>query len=167
MADLKTFVQSQLAQKQASQSVDWSRRREKWVAELSHLFDFVRKALLDAGLPSDQIVSATHSLREETLGMYQAPGMVVILPAGGRITFTPIGSVIIGGYGRVDVTGPARERVKLIADDAVEDRPESDETPSYEREWAWHVHPGPGYRGSFRLDEQGLAQLLAIVAGSK
>lgn len=166
MVDLKIFVQSQMEQKKASQSVDWSKRRTKWLGELVQLFEFIQKALLSAGLPSDQIHATTHTLREETLGQYDAPGLVVKLPAGGSVTFTPVGSVIVGGYGRVDVTGPARERIKLIADDAREDT-EDDETPSYERAWAWYVHPALGLRQSFRLDEQGLAQLLAIVTGSK
>lgn len=167
MTDLKLFVQSQMEQKKASQTVDWSKRREKWLKELDQLFGFIQQALLDAKFPQDHITFTTHTLREETLGQYVAPGLDVTLPAGGSVTFTPVGSVIIGGYGRVDVTGPTRERVKLIADDAVEDRSEDDETPSYGRDWAWHVYPGLGLRQSFLFDEQGLARLLAIVTESK
>ena len=165
MTNLESFVQSQMKQKIVSQTIDWSKRREKWLKELTELFKFVQKTLLDAKFPQDYITATTHTLREETLGQYEAPGLVVTLPAGGSVTFIPVGSVIIGGYGRVDVTGPARERVKLIADDATEDRSEGDETPSYEREWAWHVYPGP--RQSFSFDENGLAKLLEIVTESK
>jgi hypothetical protein len=165
MTDLKFFVQSQMEQKKTSQSVDWSKRREKWLKELNELFKFIREALLNAKFPQDHITTTTHTLREETLGQYEAPGLVVRLPAGGSVTFTPVGSVIIGGYGRVDVTGPARERVKLIADDATEDQYEGDEIPSYKRKWAWHVYPG--LQQPFRFDESGLAKLLEIVTESK
>jgi hypothetical protein len=135
MTDLKSFVQSQLALKQASQHVDWSKRKEKWLLELGRLFGFIRVSLHEAGLSEDQIVDVQHALHEDTLGFYDAPGLVVQLPAGGRVNFKPVASVVVGGYGRVDVTGPAtRERVKLIADDADEDRPDGDETPSYERD---------------------------------
>ena len=167
MADLKSFMQSQMAQQEALQRVDWTKRKDKWLAELDRLFSFIRKSLSEVGLPQEHLIAVSHSLYEDALGAYSAPGLAVNLPAAGRIDFTPVGSVIIGGYGRVDVTGPNRERVKLIADDAIEDRPESDETPSYEREWVWRVHPGVGFRDSFSLNDDGLARLLAIVTGSK
>ena len=163
MVDLKSFVQSQMEQKKNSESVDWSKRREKWLSELSSLFDFIQTALLKAGFPSDQIARRTQALHEETLGRYEAPCLLVTLPAGGSVTFTPIGSVIIGGFGRVDVNGPARDNIKLIALDADENRPADDNRPSHERTWVWHVFPAVGLRQSFQLDEQGLAQLLAIV----
>lgn len=167
MADLKSFVESQMKQKKASESVDWSKRRDKWVTELRKLFDSVEASLQHAEFPSDQITRTTHTLHEETLGRYEAPGLLVKLPAGGRVTFTPIASVIVGGYGRVDVDGPARNSIKVIALDAEQNRAEDDKTPSYEREWNWHVFPAVGLRQSFRLDEQGLAQLLAIATAPR
>ena len=167
MVDLKSFVQSQMERKRVSESVDWSKRRKKWLAELDSLFAFIQKALLSAGFPADQIDRTTKTLHEETLGRYESPGLLVKLPAGGTVTFTPIASVIIGGLGRVDVEGPARDSIKLIALDAEENRPEDDDKPPHERAWAWHVFPVMGTRKSFPLDEQGLAQLLAIVTASR
>jgi hypothetical protein len=167
MTDLKTFVQSQLEHKNVSEGLDWTRRREKWLQSLDQLFEFIRKSLIEAGLPPDHVTSSTHTLREESLGQYEAPGLIVMLPAGGNATFTPVGSVIIGGFGRVDVTGPARERVKLIVEDASEDRPADDKTASYDRLWSWRVYPALGRKGSFPLDEQGLARLMEIVAELK
>lgn len=167
MADLKSFVQSQLAQQKQAQQFDWTRRKEKWLTELEQLLALVRRSLLDAGFPAEHLHSTKHSLREDSLGVYEAPGLEVTLPAGGRVTFRPVSSVIVGGYGRVDVTGPVRESVKLIVDDADDDRPESDETPSYEREWAWHVYPSRGLYQSFPLkEEQDLAKLLSLVVDS-
>lgn len=166
MADLKAFVQEQLARQVTAQTVDWSKRRAKWLAELNALYKSIQNSLVVAGFPEKQITHQTHFLSEETLGRYEAPVLVVNLPVGEKVVFLPVASVIVGGYGRIDVTGPGLSSAKLIANDAQEDRLESDETPSYERDWAWHVYPSRGMRQSFLLDDQGLAQLLGIVTGS-
>ncbi|KQW38436.1 hypothetical protein [Rhizobacter sp. Root404] len=166
MTDLKSFVQSQLAQQAVVERVDWFKRKEKWLLELKNLFEMIKTSLVDAGLNAAQIVELEQRLQEETLGVYKAPKLTVKLPAGGTVEFRPVASVILGGYGRVDVGGPAKYRVRLIAEDASEDRAEDDSTPAYEREWKWSVYPGVGMSASFPFDEQGLARILAIVTGA-
>lgn len=80
------------------------------------------------------------------------------------MTFVPIASVIIGGYGRVDVTGPCSE-VKLIADAASPVGEGELEAPFFEREWVWSAYPDRSRRGGFTLDDDGLAKVLEVVLG--
>lgn len=165
MTDLKTFIASQQALRQgrADQQVDWPRRKEKWLLELKDLWSFITRELLDAGIPSEQMQMTDHRIYEETLGSYVAQGLKVDIGLG-WITFVPIGSVIIGGYGRVDVKGStSKEVAKLIVDDANEQSEEEDRTPSYERDWSWSVYPEQGSRKHYPLDKEGLTRLLETV----
>jgi hypothetical protein len=148
----------------AAQSVDWGKRKEKWLSVLGRLTDQVRASLIGAGVPAEQIVTTRHRITEENLGDYEAPGLEVKIGTA-TVRFVPIASVIIGGYGRVDVTGP-RGEVKLIADDTQAFRDPEDKTPSYDRDWVWSVYPDKSRRGAFRLDDEGLAKVLELVLGS-
>lgn len=165
MSNLQNFITAQQAARQTrpDQQVDWSLRKEKWLSELNRLFGFITSKLTEAGVSEEQIESTHHRINEETLGSYVAPGLKVDIGPG-WVTFVPIGSVILGGYGRVDVKGPARDEiVKLIADDADIDRQQDDQTPSHAREWIWKVYPERGTRNNYSLDEDGLTRLLQSV----
>ncbi len=148
-------------QAKATRTVDWSKRKDKWLEMLDRLNRQIRDALLAAGVPAEQIQATNHTINEETLGQYEAEGLLVKIGTD-TVTFTPVASVIIGGYGRVDVAGPYGE-AKLIAEDA-EAFPEiEDKAPSKERERIWSVYPDKSRRGSFRLDDEGLAKVLEQV----
>ncbi|MDP1607474.1 MAG: hypothetical protein Q8L93_12700 [Rhodocyclaceae bacterium] len=166
MTNLQILVgqhQAKAAQ-MAAQPVDWDKRKSKWLSVLQALIDQIRASLISAGVSAEQIVVTRHGLTEETLGSYQAPGLKAQI---GTVTveFLPIGSVIIGGYGRVDVTGP-RGEVKLIAEDAQSFHDPEDKTPSYEREWVWSAYPDKSRRSGFCLDDEGLAKVMELVLGS-
>lgn len=166
MTNLQMLVrqhQSKAAQI-ASQSMDWGKRKDKWLSVLQALIEQIRASLVGAGVPAEQIQITRHRLTEEAFGNYEAPGLEAKIGTA-TVSFVPVASVIIGGYGRVDVIGP-RGEVKLIADDAEPLRDPEDRTPSYERAWVWTAYPDKSRRGGFRLDDEGLAKVLERVLGS-
>ncbi|MEA3642371.1 MAG: hypothetical protein VBE63_20865 [Lamprobacter sp.] len=147
----------------APESFDWNKRKAKWLASLRQLIDQLRQWLMDAGVPGEEIIATRHSISEEGLGDYEAPGLEVKI---GRllVTFVPVASNVIGGVGRVDVTGP-RGEVKLIAD-TVQPVVDGEPDPSCDdREWLWLAYPDRSRRGGFPLDENGLAKVLEVVLG--
>ncbi len=164
-SDLKTLLDEQRAQAQSASQVDWSQRREKWLNVLRTLFDQIESWLHDAGLPDTDIRRGEREIVEETLGRYIAPTMTVQLPNHTVIDFTPIASVIIGGYGRVDVTAQrGLQKYYLIAIDADEgNRPQG--APSYTRNWVWRIFEPGNPRKSINFDVTGLTELLAKLSG--
>lgn len=166
MTNLQMLVSQHQAKaaQMAAQSVDWNKRKVKWLSALGQLMEQLRSTLASAGVPPTQMVATRHDITEDTLGDYQAPGLEVRIGTA-KIQFIPVASVIIGGYGRVDVIGP-RGEVKLIAADAQAFHDPEDPTPSHEREWVWSVYPDKSSRGGFRLDDDGLAQLLQLLLGN-
>lgn len=148
-----------------AEQVNWAARRHKWLEELSRLMGDIKTWLINAGISLDAIESFAEALNEESLGRYSATGLRVRIGAA-LITFQPIGSVLIGAYGRVDVFSdqPGTPTVKLIADLATGQAPNTG-AAALTSEWIWLVYPGRQLCGGERLDEDELARVLAIVLG--
>ncbi|MBK5914649.1 hypothetical protein [Rhodocyclus purpureus] len=165
MTNLQMLVSQHQAKaaRMAAQSADWGKRKEKWLAVLARFIEDVRASLIAAGVPGEQIAPTSHHISEEALGDYEAPGLRVKIGTA-LVQFVPIASVIIGGYGRIDVIGPQGE-VKLIAHDTQAFPDPDDKTPSHEREWVWSAYPDKTRRGGLRLDNDGLAKVLELVIG--
>lgn len=158
-------IQREKAAAAPDRSIDWARRRAKWLSELDTAFARIKDWLLASGLTSAEIEPFEVELSEETLGRYVAPGLRVRLGAA-MVTFRPVGAVLIGACGRVDVTSdqPGTPSVKLIAEFATAPD-DSDQPPSDDQAWVWLVYPARARDGGYPLDQEGLARTLAIVLG--
>lgn len=146
-----------------AQQINWQARQVKWLDALAKLYDRIQRELVFAGVSPDHIHETRHTLTEESLGTYEAPGLKVQIGTG-QVTFTPVGSVIIGGYGRVDVYGP-RGEVKIIAVDADPFHDPDNKTQPHQGEWTWQAYPDKA-RNGFALDQEGLAKVLEQVLGN-
>ena len=52
-----------------------------------------------------EVTSYEKTLHEERLGAYKVKGLIVSL-GGRRVTFDPVGTYVVGAFGRVDMVGP-------------------------------------------------------------
>lgn len=165
MTDLQAFIAQQLQEKPSEPPVDWERRKNRWIDFVNELYSQVQDMLLKSGLKESDFRRVPKTITEEKLGTYSVDALEASV--GTRVVrFDPVGTLIIGGYGRVDVVGPTGEKVKFIADDADEREPE-DQTPSYERNWNWRIYPERSYRDFWDFNEQGLLNTLNKVLGAK
>jgi hypothetical protein len=166
MTHLQSLISSHQAKAQASarQLIDWSKRKQKWLTTLAQLTQQIRSDLLAAGVADQQIQTMRCPINEESLGAYETQGLAIQIGTS-TVTFTPVGSIIIGGYGRVDVSGP-RGDVKLIAVDAEPAYDLEDNAPAHTREWVWFVYPERGRSGSCKFDAEGLAKVLEMELGA-
>lgn len=163
---LAELIQRQKEKARIAQSpLDWRVRKEKWLAELEKLLTAIETWLLAAGVRTDEMQRFSQEINEETLGRYTANGLRVRIGAA-VVTFRPIGSVLIGACGRIDVSSdqPGTPSVKLIAEPAPNAEPATGR-PSWEQDWVWLVYPGRAADAGFSLDEEGLASVLASVLG--
>jgi hypothetical protein len=107
MTKLDDIIRRQAEAQRANQGrVDWNARRERWVREIGNLFQTVSQWLqphVDHQLV--QIERMTKELHEQYLGSYQVPWLHITI-SGDVIDLVPKASVIVGGYGRVDMRGP-------------------------------------------------------------
>ncbi|MFL1909442.1 hypothetical protein [Plesiomonas shigelloides] len=140
----------------------------EFVEHLNRLYSLVEESirtLLDDGL----IAVSRHetSIEEESLGVYPAPCLVLSINSD-KVTFTPIGTMLIGCKGRVDVKGPAsffklmllRKSVRHASDlisvsISVDGQPNSPspakpvERPAIDA-WEWKVLPSDVRVGHFQ-----------------
>lgn len=90
-----------------------SKKIEVWAKHLNYLFNFIEDSLKDYE-ESDQIIKRYDDITiyEEKIGSYQSRQLYLSV-AGENVLIKPIGSAIIGAYGRVDIVGKS-DSIKVI-----------------------------------------------------
>ena len=96
--------------------MDWQAVRNEWLAKVEDLFDLA-KGFLQPYVDSKQIVISYKSakLNEQYLGAYTTKEMVITIGAK-TVKLEPVGRLIIGSRGRVDMVGPAGRAVLVLLD---------------------------------------------------
>lgn len=98
------------------EEVDWDLRRERWLEKLGEFYDFVDSSLKKyVDRDKVRIIRGTKSLNEQYIGSYEAPTRLVEI-GDNRISLDPVGAMLIGAYGRVDMRGPyGRVKFALVS----------------------------------------------------
>jgi hypothetical protein len=173
-SDFDTFVRRQQALKQQEKPVDWAAERDRWLNDLNNLYSKIEK-FLDKYIKAGDVTIQyrEHFLNEENIGTYIA--RIMILRIGNQeITLTPVGTLLIGSKGRVDVVGPAGStRFMLLNRDATgmgvkiniiaPGSPKKDEPPK-EIHWEWKIVTNPPAMRFIDLTQDSLFQALLEVA---
>jgi hypothetical protein len=105
MADSQSLLELLREQKAEEQRtrVDWTAVRTEWLADLRALGDRIEEWLHEpVAQKLLRITKRKITLREEALGAYAAPSWEIHAPSR-VISVLPVGRVIIGGVGGVDV----------------------------------------------------------------
>ena len=89
---------------QLKQAVDWETRKTWWLDKINHLYDEVKEWLAPLVPEVISIKEDTMEVYEEHLGSYEAPYLKINLYTE-VVKLIPIGTIIIGGLGRVDLIG--------------------------------------------------------------
>lgn len=95
--------------------VDWPRRLSEWLSSLGSLYSKLNLFLeseITQGLISVQ--ESRVQLREDFLGDYEAPALFIHI-GDAVVAVMPRGTLIVGSYGRVDLSGN-NDEVMLIRD---------------------------------------------------
>lgn len=121
------FLKKKQTRETPDKKIDWERRRTVWLDRVTSLFTEISAWLLPYGadgLLKEEIVQS--SIHEEAMGewgRYEVPGMTITMGSE-TVSLTPIGMVILGGLGRVDMDGPLG-KIKIVLSD-------SDQKPSFQ-----------------------------------
>ena len=94
----------ELAQAKASQdSIDWGDRQRRWLSEVCKVYEQVIAWL--APLQNEGVVkiqTARKTLSEENIGRYDVDILVLDF-SGEAVVLEPIGTIIVGARGRIDI----------------------------------------------------------------
>lgn len=114
-SDFDAFVKRQQSAQQEEATFDPKQQLEQWLDYLNVLYKQIT-AYLQAYVENGaaQIEYRDVTLNEEFIGTYTARTMFLKIGRS-TVTFTPIGTMLIGTKGRVDVQGPiGSARLSLI-----------------------------------------------------
>jgi hypothetical protein len=159
--------------------IDWLREKNDWLRHVNELFTkvagFLREYVTAGQVAIDH---GQIELNEDNIGPYVAPTMIVKI---GRktITMEPVGTLLIGSKGRVDVVGPLG-RVQLLLLDSqvralsdlihvsvsIEGRPQSPPASKHgaEIKWAWRIVTKPPRTALLEVNRDNFLSLLTELA---
>ena len=172
--DFDSFVEEKSKELEAEQAVDWSKRKDDWLSSLKNLFDRVEQFLqpyVESG--KIRVEPGKTQLNEEYLGSYDAENRTIFLGKD-RILFKPIGTLMIGCRGRVDLEGP-KGSVKIVLTNTGIDRLEISEGSAGEHveegdlpsnESVWKLASAPPRVRLIELTEESLFDALMEVANA-
>lgn len=167
------FVQREMdaARKSGSGSIDWEAEKKQWLRSLDDLYLRVH-AFLRQYIDAGQIVTRMQNIEinEEHLGPYLVPSMTIVIGAK-TVILEPVGTVLGGSRGRVDVIGNlARAQMILVESGSVAQllpssglgKSEAGTKKLTEGRWVWKVV----IRDTLDLNKEAfLAMLLEIANG--
>ena len=110
------FVKRRLNEAQkfkSSETLDWHKTREEWIQSLNHLYSKMEK-YLKKYTEADQIQVSREKIQisEEYLGNYEAEKLAIQI-GNDKVVAKPIGRMMIGAAGRVDLIG-ARGMLRIV-----------------------------------------------------
>jgi hypothetical protein len=183
MATDKAFqdfvARQQAAKAQASSRIDPAKELEFWLRSLEELYarieTYLQEYISSGGI---EVTYKAIELNEEFCGTYQARQMNLSIGPQ-QVTLTPIGTMLIGSRGRVDVLGPAgramialmnkkatsaRSMVHVSVRLASEPAPPSQIEPQEAIGWEWKLVSAPPERKFTTLTQEVFLDLILEVA---
>jgi hypothetical protein len=177
IVDFDAFVKRQQTGSNEEEGVDWGKERDEWLGYLKELYHQTELFLKEYTKTGEiKLTYRKIELNEENIGSYNAHQ--AILKIGRQeITMTPVGTLLIGAKGRVEVVGPAgRARLVLVDSEASRPRikvnvsigrksePTAAEAAPKKIKWAWKIATSPPSVRYIELSQESLFRMLMEVA---
>jgi len=120
----KEFVEQEREKTESwKNSIHWEGRKQSYLNRIEELLYNVEKFLGEFTESNDiQIKKRKKKIQEEFIGQYEVPVLRIQL-FGKQAALIPVGTLIIGTPGRVDLVGPI-ETKRIILTDKDKDRPQ-------------------------------------------
>ncbi len=158
-------------------TVDWNEQRDEWCTYLKKFYDMVDAFVAD--YVANQQMSIKRSkkkLNEENIGEYDVDVLSINIDST-TLTLTPIGTLLIGGKGRVDMTGPwgkvkfvlvpkGSSRPRTVVRLVDPDSPSETDVPEPIEEWEWRIMTAPPQISYLPLDADAFyTAMLEVING--
>lgn len=136
--------------KPVEREIDWGKQKEDWLNFIKEFYRSVASWL--EPYKNDGKLSYEYKktlITEEYIGTYEVDVMVVVF-AGQELTFEPLGTLLIGTKGRIDMEG-TRGRVQFILADkdskgmkinvsiSLDGKPKEEQKDHKEPDWVWKI----------------------------
>ncbi|MFA6236510.1 MAG: hypothetical protein WC635_04205 [Bacteriovorax sp.] len=106
------FVDSKSAE---DKKINWNARKKLWLEKVNDLYTEIDKWFLNLKKSGKITISKEDlTIHEEQLGTYISQKLIIRI-GGEKIVLSPVGTIIIGGYGRIDITGKAGDVMLILS----------------------------------------------------
>ena len=176
--DFDRFVERQQQQAAEVAAIDWEDERDQWLARLDELYtkieSFLSKYIRSGRITVDLL---QRILNEENIGSYEAPQLILRIGSQ-QVNLIPVGTLLVGAKGRVDVMGPAGQAQILLVDKRATGpgslihvtvahagkMPTPPKAKTGKVEWEWKIATRPPERRFIEITQDSLFQLIMEVA---
>ena len=160
----KAFVAEKVAEAN-NEPVDWEGQKKDWLFHLAQLNNRVTSWLTPyITNHSVRLGQEMEPLVEENIGSYFAPMMTITI-GNDLVKLVPIGTLLIGARGRVDMTGP-KGVARLVIVPKNSTGPQVRVEPPPVSEWVWKLASAPPKITFVELTEESfLDALMGVVNG--
>ena len=181
-SDFDAFVKRQQTEQQEAAAFDPKEQLNEWLGYLDALYKQIAGYLqtyITSG--AAQIEYRDIPLNEEFIGIYTAREMILKIGRS-TVTFTPIGTMLIGTKGRVDVQGPvgtarlslvnkqvttARQLVRVTVRRPGDPPPAPPSPEAIKQiEWAWKISTPPPEMKFIELTQETFFDIILAVANA-
>lgn len=174
--DFDEFIKKQRAKADEEVEINWDMKRDEWLTYLEKLYEKILAMLKKYTESGDLSVEYREkTINEELIGEYKAKAMALKFK-GNEVTFDPIGTILIGAKGRVDLNGSAgtvkfvlvnkqsvgvREKITIH----ISGEPETEEKgqEAEKIEWDWKIATPPPRIEYVELNEESFFDALMEV----
>lgn len=173
---LHDFLKRQVDKPDKSE-IDWESKKKNWMCQVENLYrqikDFLKEAV-DEGLV--QRAESSIDLNEEFIGSYSINTLLLKIGKN-EVLFTPKGTLIIAGRGRVDMKGPQgdvmlilygkgeRPGISFSVSSGKNRQKEKKVIPQPPAEYEWVVVKSRSQRDWPVLDQESFLDALRVVLG--
>lgn len=106
-AEFNSYLKEQDAILASQPKINWEKEKEYWLKNIIKLYDQIEAYLQEFKKKGDvKFLYEPIEKHEEKLGAYSANKMIISVK-GTNVTLDPIGTILIGASGRIDMTGPS------------------------------------------------------------
>ncbi len=104
--DFESFLKKQELEKKDETTVDWEKEKKGWLEYLNQFYELIENFLTSyVERKKISLTFNTEFLFEENIGEYEVKSLSLTI-GNQKIYFKPIGTLLIGAKGRVDMEGP-------------------------------------------------------------
>lgn len=177
--DFKKFVERKSLKEKERKEIDWNQRRDEWLRYLEELYTTVQGFLngyKDYG--AIEVSKEKIELSEQYIGNYTTDILVIKIGVE-SIKLVPVGTLLIGSKGRVDMKGKrgivrlvlvdcrrksTKDHIKIVIGTDKEIDKDSKET-EVDVQWKWRIVTAPPNRDYLELNDDTFLSALMEIAG--
>ena len=111
--EFEALLDNKTREAAAQKSIDWEAQKKEWLASVEKFYGDMEhwlKKYIDNGRIT--IEKGVERIQEEHIGKYQAASRVIKI-GNDRVFLRPVGTLLLGARGRIDMEGP-KATVKFI-----------------------------------------------------